>query len=112
MQIGLNISYDHFVGQGWNKGRVGSTNARDVGEYLIDDGLYINSDQLKKKLFKSGIKKRICEKCLLVEWNGEPAPLELHHVDGNKRNNRLENLQILCSNCHSQTSTFSRKKLS
>lgn len=57
--------------------------------------------------------KRIwrCEKCGIYEWMGNPISLEIHHIDGNKLNNNLNNLQILCPNCHSQTNNWrSRNK--
>ena len=41
-----------------------------------------------------------CEKCGIKDWNGEELPFELDHIDGNKYNNELPNLQILCPNCH------------
>lgn len=47
-----------------------------------------------------------CEKCGLNTWQGSPLPLEIHHIDGNRRNHDLSNLQILCPNCHSQTSNW------
>lgn len=51
-----------------------------------------------------------CEECGISEWNGEHLTLELEHVNGNRRDNRLENLKLLCPNCHSQTSTWRKKK--
>ena len=52
-----------------------------------------------------------CEKCHISEWMGQKLTLELHHIDGDHYNNSLENLQILCPNCHSQTPNFrSRNK--
>jgi len=56
----------------------------------------------KKKLIEDGIKDHVCEKCGLSEWLGEPIPIELHHVDGNRFNFDLENLRILCPNCHAK----------
>lgn len=47
--------------------------------------------------------------CTLSEWMGEKLPLELHHIDGDRFNNQLENLQILCPNCHSLTPNHSKK---
>lgn len=57
-------------------------------------------------LVRTGRKKYSCEKCGISEWNGGKITLELHHKDGNHTNNRLENLEILCPNCHSQTENF------
>ena len=56
----------------------------------------------RKRLIDDGIKEAKCERCNLSEWMGQPIPLELHHIDFNHYNNSLDNLQILCSNCHMQ----------
>jgi 5-methylcytosine-specific restriction endonuclease McrA len=61
---------------------------------------------VKQRLFKAGIKTRRCESCGLTKWNGGVIPLALHHANGNRNDNRLENLQILCANCHGQTDTW------
>lgn len=49
---------------------------------------------------------RNCNKCKTKEWNGLPIPLELEHIDGNSLNNDLDNLKLLCPNCHAQTPTY------
>jgi 5-methylcytosine-specific restriction endonuclease McrA len=68
---------------------------------------------VKNKLWSLGLKQKVCEVCGIIdEYNGKPLTLEIHHIDGNKKNNVLENLQILCPNCHSQTETYRRKKSS
>lgn len=69
-----------------------------------------NTHSLKHQLYKHGLKKQQCEECGLIEWNGKPAPLALDHIDGDRSNNTLENLRILCYNCHGQTETYSGKK--
>jgi 5-methylcytosine-specific restriction endonuclease McrA len=51
-----------------------------------------------------------CVKCRLSRWSDKPLMLELHHIDGNDKNNNLENAQLLCPNCHSQTHNFRNKK--
>jgi hypothetical protein len=55
-----------------------------------------------------GLKNPRCERCGLTEWRGEPISLELHHVNGDRLDNRLESLALLCPNCHSQTETYGR----
>ena len=67
--------------------------------------------KLLKRLIKEGYKERKCEKCGLTEWQGQPIPLELHHEDGNRNNNLLNNLKILCPNCHALTNTFCGKNI-
>jgi hypothetical protein len=67
------------------------------------------SFKLKKRLFKEGIKNAKCERCGITEWLGQKIALELEHKDGNKYNNTLSNLEILCPNCHSLTSTYRAK---
>ena len=55
---------------------------------------------LKQKLIRDGIKECKCEICGLTEWLGQPIPLELHHKNCDHFDNDLNNLQILCPNCH------------
>jgi len=52
-----------------------------------------------------------CLICGLSEWRGKPLRLELDHIDGNRQNNRRENLRALCPNCHSQTETYCGKNV-
>jgi len=66
--------------------------------------------KLKKRLLKEGIKENICEECDLDGvWNGLPLNMELEHIDGDRTNHRLENLKMLCPNCHSLTDTYRGK---
>ena len=53
------------------------------------------------------------EKCQLCGWHEvnsktKKVPLEVHHIDGNYKNNNEDNLQLLCPNCHSLTTTYKR----
>lgn len=68
------------------------------------------SSKLRIRLISEGYKEAKCECCGITEWNGLPAPLEVDHIDGNNSNHVLENLRILCPNCHAQTPTHSCKK--
>jgi len=62
----------------------------------------LTSHSLKKALIRDGIKEHKCEICGFTEWNGKEIPLELHHINENHYDNVLENLQLLCPNCHAQ----------
>lgn len=79
-------------------------------EEMFRDGSNVSTDRLKNRLLKEGLKEYKCEKCGIVQWNGEPISLQLHHINGSHTDNRIENLQILCPNCHSQTDNFCKKK--
>ena len=71
---------------------------------------HYTSSRLRKRLIKEGYKKNQCEECDIKEWRGKDITCQLHHIDGNRGNNRLENLLIICPNCHSQTPNHSKKK--
>ena len=79
----------------------------------ILDGKYpgYSTSHLHDRLLKEGLKERRCECCGNTEWMGHPIVLELHHIDGDHNNNKLENLQMLCPNCHSITDNFKSKKM-
>jgi 5-methylcytosine-specific restriction endonuclease McrA len=66
---------------------------------------------LKARLIKEGLKQNRCEVCGITKWQGKPLNMELHHVNGNGTDNRLENLQLLCGNCHSQTDNWGGRGL-
>lgn len=63
----------------------------------------VKSDKLKQKLFEDSIKEECCERCNKNKWLGQQIPLELHHKDGDRFNNKFSNLEILCPNCHALT---------
>ena len=69
------------------------------------------TSKLSKRLVKEGVKEYQCEKCGINCWCGEKISLELNHIDGDRYNHTLENLELLCPNCHSQTPTYRSKKI-
>jgi len=72
------------------------------------------SHRLKLRLIKEGYFENRCytPDCIKNEWHGKPLSLHLEHINGDHCDNRLENLTLLCPNCHSQTATYSRAKSS
>lgn len=97
----FNIDYSHLAGQNWNKGlKHVSESSRFPLSEILKENIDYSSDALKKRLIAEGIKEPKCEICGCTSEN---AILELHHINGNHFDNRLENLQILCPNCHSLT---------
>jgi hypothetical protein len=65
------------------------------------------TNRVKHRLFREGVLKKLCAECGLgPEWNGNPLTLQLDHINGDSRDHRLENLRVVCPNCHSQTLTY------
>jgi hypothetical protein len=83
--------------------RIKNSVRRPLEDYIGEKQHPIGSNALKKKLLKENYKEEKCEDCGRKTWSGAKIPLELHHMDGNRFNNKLENLRILCPNCHSLT---------
>jgi hypothetical protein len=75
-------------------------------EQLLVRGRRTSRGHLKTRLIAAGLKQKRCEICALTTWCGKPIGLQLHHKNGDKLDNRLVNLQILCPNCHAQTDTW------
>ena len=96
-----NIDYSHFTG----RARSYKTSYINVSEYL-NSSKKIGTSALKKKLLKENLIEDKCAICGLTEWQNKPITLQLHHIDGNSNNNNLDNLQLLCPNCHSQTDNY------
>jgi hypothetical protein len=104
------IDLQKHKGQGWSKGRV-ARNAIPLDQILVEHSIVYKSSVLKERLVKAGLIKDECVFCGLGSiWNGQPIVLELDHINGKKRDNRLVNLRVLCPNCHSQTPTFRGRK--
>jgi len=105
----LEIDTKHFSGQSWNKG-IKFGPKRPIEDYLSNQQT-INSHKLRKRLINDKIFPYKCSNCHLSQWLDQPIPLELEHIDGNHNNNSLDNLTLLCPNCHAMTSTYRGKNI-
>ena len=102
----LSLDTSHFTGQGWNVGL--GFNPRPT---LRDEDIFIeNSDYRCSWRLRERYKKKTgiyhCEQCGLSEWQGQAIPLEIHHINGNNLDNQIENLKLLCPNCHALTNNY------
>lgn len=106
----LNLNTDHFLGHGYLKNQKHDFNKKPIEEYLLN-GSTISSNSLKKRLLVEKFFEHKCYKCNNTIWNGELIPIELEHINGINNDNRLENLTLLCPNCHAQTPTYRGKNI-
>jgi len=107
------IDIAHFKGRGWNKGLKGLvTTPRIPIEKILVKNSTFQSYKLKKRLFRAGLKLPRCEECGWAEKTKDGRlPLELDHINGDASDNRLNNLRVLCPNCHSLKPTHRGRNL-
>jgi hypothetical protein len=103
--FGLNTK--HFTGMNLT-GRKLRPRRKALAEYLVKDSDVLSS-RLKAYLLEQGTLKATCSDCGGESWRGRPIPLELDHRNGDHRDNQLENLRLLCPNCHALTPTYRGK---
>ena len=78
-------------------------------ETYLKESQDIQTNKIRIKLIRDGYKEVKCENCGLTSWLGQEIPLEVHHKDGNRHNNVIENFELLCPNCHALTNSYRGK---
>lgn len=110
-----NLIKEILIESGSYKGR--SFRKNDSTPRKSNEQFFTNGDSkrstwaVRNALFDRGLKEKKCECCGREIWQSKPIPLEVHHKDGNKYNNELDNLEILCPNCHYFTDTYKIKNI-
>ena len=105
----LNIDTSHL---GNRSGNGSVIIKQSLDEILVKNSTYQNMGSLKRRLINEKKLDYVCALCGNTgEWNGKELVLQLDHINGDHKDNRIENLRFLCPNCHSQTETFCTRQL-
>lgn len=108
----LDIETTHFHGKGWRKDKTFPFVPKIPLQEILVEHSFFQSHKLKKRLFKEGLKQPKCELCGWAEVSVDGRiPIELDHINGIKTDNRIQNLRILCPNCHSLQVTHRGKNI-
>ena len=101
------LDTSHWTGQGHLKGKANKwAKIKFKVEELLTDNNTFQTFKLKQRLLKDGVIENKCYECGLTSWNNKSLNMHLDHINGKSDDHRLENLRMLCPNCHSQTETY------
>lgn len=111
-----NIDISHFTGQLWNKGKTSKDDPRIKGneKYSLEE-VFIQNSPVTQKVLRGYVERHNileykCQKCGCDgNWQGGMISLEIDHINGDNKDNRIENLHYLCPNCHALTETYRGK---
>lgn len=105
--IALGIDEKFRNSQFWNRNKTVISDSRlGNSNRLLTSDSTASTSYVRKLLIKEFSYKEICSRCKIEMWEGEKLPVELDHINGDNRDNRLKNLRFLCPNCHSLTKTW------
>lgn len=107
----LGLSKEHFTGKPLERTKKGYSKTKPLEEILVEDSSYTSTNALRNRLIREGVFPAQCSNCKRTEWIGEDIPLELDHINGVSSDHRIENLRILCPNCHALTPTYRGKNI-
>ena len=100
------LDTEHFLGRAHLKGESHAHLFKSLETILVKDSDYLCTSHLKKRLLDKNFLTYKCYECGLATWCNKPISLQLDHINGIHNDHRIENLRLLCPNCHSQTSNF------
>jgi 5-methylcytosine-specific restriction endonuclease McrA len=109
--IELGVYSPNPSGRGLKKNKRDGFDKIPLIEILENKHPQYQTNKLRIRLVKEKIKEEKCEVCGIKDWNGSPVSFELDHINGVRNDHRLENLRIICPNCHSQTHTYRAKNI-
>lgn len=97
------IDYSHFLGKHWNSGN--TSKQKRLAKDILVKGKIEEAYRLRRALLESHVDYS-CAICKCVQWMNKPINLQIDHINGDKKDNTIENLRFICPNCHSQTENF------